>query len=81
MLFYFLFYFGKQIPSDLMKLPCCAVKACLLSKIFSVLEIIWSNSISINIETTEWEGYLTLFSIVYRLNTVMQYIFVVIFEC
>ena len=29
-------YLGKHFPSDLRKLPCCAVKACLLSKIFSV---------------------------------------------
>ena len=29
-------YLGKQFPSDLRKLPCCAAKAFLLSKIFSV---------------------------------------------
>ena len=32
---------------------CCALKACLLSEIFSVLEINWSNFRHINIETTE----------------------------
>ena len=29
-------YWGKNFPSDLRKLLCCAVKACLLRKIFSV---------------------------------------------
>ena len=29
-------YWGKHFPSDLRKLPCCAAKACLLSRIFSV---------------------------------------------